>query len=708
MIPRRFRHWIFFWTPITWLVLTLILYPKDVPLSSGIAAVVKGFFAPTVGNFPAWALWCAAAICFAVAAAKVPRELRGRLLLWTPVAWLMLSLAKFPSSVSFSDGLVHALGGLFASSVGDFFPGLLGALALVAFAEALRWLVAKRQTRLAIWAAVAVGAIGASYYALSARNDIKWYDFALVLLVGVGLAFEVRRDMAAGLDTREGGAQQVGTWLLILAAVLGGWSVAAAADRWTWLLQAAVLVVAACWLWVWRGVKAEQPAALRDSIRLPVGIAALGVVFVVWMLFVGGVFNEHHTFSITAQAGYYGWFWQAVAVALAGLCVWLWAVTNPERAELVTWNTHQVWRLFRANWQGMAGLSILVVFILIALLAPFLADHALLDPNAQLMSHGTLLGGFHPPTSSYYAWFGTDQAGQSVLAQFIWSARISLMVGLLAALISTVVGAGVGIAAGFYHGVMSETLMRITDVFLVIPWLPLAMVLAAAWGQNYWMIIVILGITSWPGTARVIRADTLAKREMQFIERARAIGSSNGHIMRKHILPNVMPLIFANLVLVVAIAILSETTLSFLGLGDPLNFSWGTMLHFAWTFGAAGMPAWWWLLPPGIAIVLVVLAFTFIGTAYDEVLDPKLRKREDSTGESRFTSRQTPEPAVAGGAGVGGGGALFTPGVQTDDAMPDFDAPARPQIDLPGGGDWVGGFAGDSGESDSDDAGGRP
>ena len=184
--------------------------------------------------------------------------------------------------------------------------------------------------------------------------------------------------------------------------------------------------------------------------------------------------------------------------------------------------------------------------------------------------------------------------------------------------------------------------MRLTDAFLVIPWLPLAMVLAAAWGQNYWMIILIIGITSWPGTARVVRSDVLRVRELSFIERARAIGSSNRHIMTKHVLPNVMPLIFANLVLVVAIAILSETTLSFLGLGDPLNFSWGTMLHYAWVNGAAGLPAWWYLLPPGIAIILVVLAFTFIGTAYDEVLDPKLRKREDSTTESRFTARGEP------------------------------------------------------------------
>src|SRR5674536_169203 len=123
--------------------------------------------------------------------------------------------------------------------------------------------------------------------------------------------------------------------------------------------------------------------------------------------------------------------------------------------------------------------------------------------------------------------------------------------------------------------------MRLTDFFLVLPWLPLAMILAMLLGPSYVTIILVIGITSWPGTARVVRSDVLRVRELQFIERARAIGSSNFHIMRKHALPNVMPLIFANLVLVVAIAILSETTLSFLGLGDPLNFSWGTMLHYA-------------------------------------------------------------------------------------------------------------------------------
>ncbi len=419
-------------------------------------------------------------------------------------------------------------------------------------------------------------------------------------------------------------------------------------------------------------------------------LIAMGVVFVVWAFLAGGGTSG---WAAGVNDFAYNWVLQTVLVVMGGVAAWFWAAGNPERAELLVWNTHQVWRLYRGNWQGMVGLGILVVFLGMALLAPFLIDHGLLDPNAQISdpATGELLGPFHPPTWYWPNLFGTDQVGQSVLAQFIWSARISLIVGLLAALVSTVVGAGIGIGAGYYGGWRGEVGMRLTDAFLVIPWLPLAMVLSAAWGQNYGMIILIIGITSWPGTARVVRSDTLRVRELQFIERARAIGSTGGHIMTKHILPNVMPLIFANLVLVVAIAILSETTLSFLGLGDPLKYSWGTMLHYAWISGAAGLPAWWYLLPPGIAIVLVVLAFTFIGTAYDEVLDPKLRKREESTAESRITARTT-EPAVAmGGAGVGGGAGIFTPGVQTDDAMPDFDKPAGGSIGRPEGGAWAGG-----------------
>jgi len=456
------------------------------------------------------------------------------------------------------------------------------------------------------------------------------------------------------------------------SSFIGGFFAPSVANYPAWIMAAlALCVIAAGVVRLVRRSKAKTMNVL---------LLVMGVVFAVWSLDAGGWADWQARSRVSEHA----WAFQTVVVVLAALCVYFWARSNAERAQLTTWNTHQVWKLYRANWQGMLGLYIMLFFLLMALLAPFLADHMMLDPNSQVGKP------YEPPSAPYYLWSGTDQVGQSVLAEFIWSARISLAVGLLATAISTILGAGIGIAAGFYGGWQGEAWMRLTDGFLVIPWLPLAMVLASVFGQNFWMIIIIIGITSWPGTARVVRSDTLRVRELQFIERARAIGSSGRHIMNKHVLPNVFPLIFANTILVVAIAILSETTLSFLGLGDPLNFSWGTMLHYAWANGAAGLPAWWYLLPPGIAIVLVVVAFTFMGTAFDEVLDPKLRKREESGGADRFAPRQPPQVAPAGGAGAGGGGMIFTPGQQTDDAMPDFNRPGGGTISRPEGGGWVG------------------
>lgn len=169
--------------------------------------------------------------------------------------------------------------------------------------------------------------------------------------------------------------------------------------------------------------------------------------------------------------------------------------------------------------------------------------------------------------------------------------------------------------------------MRFVDWFLVIPFLPLAIVLASLLGRSIWIIAFVIGVTTWAGTARLVRAQVLTLKERPYIERARALGASNLHLIRRHILPNVFPLIFANTVLVVAVAILAETTLSFLGLGDPFNVSWGTMLELAFERGSISLGAWWYLIPPGLCIVLVVLGFTMCGYALDEVLDPRLRSR---------------------------------------------------------------------------------
>jgi peptide/nickel transport system permease protein len=277
-------------------------------------------------------------------------------------------------------------------------------------------------------------------------------------------------------------------------------------------------------------------------------------------------------------------------------------------------------KTYRRSKMGMAGLAILVFFVLVAIFAPLIADASTMDATSP-----TTGDAYEPPSAEF--WFGTDNLGRSIYAMTVFGSRISLTVGLAATLISMAIGALIGIAAGYYGGWSETILMRLTDWFLVLPWLALAIVLASLLGRSLGIIILVIGITSWPGTARIVRAQALSVKTRPYVERSRALGASNWHLISRHILPNVGPLIFANTILTVAIAILSETTLSFLGLGDPLAVSWGTMLDFAFSAGAATTGKWWWLLPPGLAIVMVVLAFTMCGFALDEILNPKLRER---------------------------------------------------------------------------------
>jgi peptide/nickel transport system permease protein len=301
----------------------------------------------------------------------------------------------------------------------------------------------------------------------------------------------------------------------------------------------------------------------------------------------------------------------------------------PKNPRAIKWARRRraigrVWRTYRRSRMGMIGLWILIFFGCVAVFAPLLASRDGLD--ASLVSGENLCPRVPCPPSLDYL-LGTDDLGRSVLTLVIWGSRISLLVGLVATIISMVIGSIIGIVAGYFGGWRDSTLMRFTDWFLVIPFLPLAIVLASILGRSLLIIIFVIGVTSWPGTARVVRAQALSVKTRPYVERARALGAGHWHLVTRHVLPNVFPLIFANTILVVAIAILSETTLSFLGLGDPLSVSWGTILEFAFSAGAASGGNWWWLGPPGLCIVLVVLAFTMCGYALDEILNPRLRQR---------------------------------------------------------------------------------
>ena len=270
---------------------------------------------------------------------------------------------------------------------------------------------------------------------------------------------------------------------------------------------------------------------------------------------------------------------------------------------------------FLAQRSGVAGLAVLGLFAVLALLAPLLFDSSQLDVTRATGA------GLEAPSGEF--WLGTDENGRPVLALVVWGARVSLVVGLAATLISMVIGTLVGIGSAHFRGWFGGLLERITDWFLVIPFLPLAIVLATVLGQSLVTIIAVIGLTSWPGTARLVRAQTLAVEARPYLERAKVLGGGDWHQMTRHVLPNVMPLVLANTTLTVAIAILSETTLSFLGLGDPFRISWGTMLDNAFSNGAISSGAWWYLLSPGLCVVAVVLAFTLVGRALEVVLDPR-------------------------------------------------------------------------------------
>jgi peptide/nickel transport system permease protein len=273
---------------------------------------------------------------------------------------------------------------------------------------------------------------------------------------------------------------------------------------------------------------------------------------------------------------------------------------------------------------GVTGLILLGIIVGAAVFAPVLASSAGL--------HASTAPGkpFEPPSRQF--WLGTDQLGRPILTLIIWGARVSLAIGLIATLISVLIGAVVGIIAGYFGGWRDAGLMRLTDWFLVLPTLPLVIVLATLLGGgqgagSIYLTAFVIGITSWPGTARLVRSQSLTVKTRAYVERAQALGASNWHLITRHILPNVFPLIFANTILIVAIAILFETTLAFLGFGDPNLVSWGRILEDALSNGAVLAGNWWFVIPPGLAVVAVVLAFTMVGYALDEILNPRLRRR---------------------------------------------------------------------------------
>ena len=296
---------------------------------------------------------------------------------------------------------------------------------------------------------------------------------------------------------------------------------------------------------------------------------------------------------------------------------------SPEQAVLevaadtpVAVSDRSVRDVLLATRRGKFALAVLGLFIFLAIFGDAIAPD---DPDASSLDV------LAPPSSDH--WFGTTETGADVFSQVLAGARVSIVVGFAAAIISAVLGAAVGLLSGYFGGWTDRILDALENWFLVIPTLPLMIVLASLLDPSLTVLIVVIGLTSWAGTGRIVRAQVLTLRERAFVERARALGAGDGYILKTHILPNTLPLIFANTVLIVAVAILSEAALAFLGLGDPTSISWGTMLENAFTSGAPSAEAWWYVIPPGLCITVLVLAIAILGYLFEEHINPRLQEQ---------------------------------------------------------------------------------
>jgi len=282
------------------------------------------------------------------------------------------------------------------------------------------------------------------------------------------------------------------------------------------------------------------------------------------------------------------------------------------------------WKVFSRSRLGMIGFIMLLVFVAMALTGPVLTATGLLqNPEQQNLDNQ-----YEGPTSRF--WFGTDQLGRDLFSRIWWGSQATLLIGFAASAISMGLGTVIGLISGYYGRWLDEILMRIVDFFLVLPTLVLILILAAVLpppGANLWKVIFVIGISLWASTARLVRAQVLSLKERQFVERARAVGTGNVRIVFRHIFPNAFTLVFAEAILTVAVAILSESFLSFINIGPADVVTWGKILEGALDAKAIDTGLVFWVVVPGLYIVAVVMAFTLLGFALDEIVNPRLRRR---------------------------------------------------------------------------------
>jgi peptide/nickel transport system permease protein len=269
---------------------------------------------------------------------------------------------------------------------------------------------------------------------------------------------------------------------------------------------------------------------------------------------------------------------------------------------------------------AVVGLAIYAVFILMAILAPWIATH---DPNEILFTSDFQLAADLRPGEDGFL-MGTTSLGRDLFSQLVWGARSALLIGLTAAFMVALIGSIVGIVAGYFGGWVDTILMRAADIAFGIPFLPFVIVLAAFLEPSIWNVVIAMALVLWRDTGRVIRSQTLTLRNRAYVEAARVLGSSDLKIILRHIAPNVLPLSFLYGSIAIGWAILTEASISFLGFGDPDSISWGFMLQDAFASQALSKGAYYWFVPPGFLIILIVSAGFFITRGYEKILFPKL------------------------------------------------------------------------------------
>lgn len=270
--------------------------------------------------------------------------------------------------------------------------------------------------------------------------------------------------------------------------------------------------------------------------------------------------------------------------------------------------------VLRQRRAAVVGLAIIAFFVVLSIAAPYISPYSATAQTCAV---------YAPPSAQH--WLGCDDGGIDMLSELMQGGRISLVVGFAATLVAMVIGGGFGIVSGYFGGWIDTSLMRVTDYLLVIPDLVFAMVIADVWGASLFHVIMVIGILEWTSTARIIRAQVMSLRERVYVKRTRGLGASNLRIIGKHILPQVGPLLIANTVLTVAVAIYLETALAFLGLEDPSVTTWGTILEHAFERTAISSGAWWAIVPDGFAIALLIVGCFLFGQAIEDALNPRLK-----------------------------------------------------------------------------------